>query len=489
MILWGISALSHDASITVVEDSNILFAGHSERYSKQKNDKHLNDGIREAAKKFGEPDKIIWFERPLIKKTRQAYSGEWDEITKPTPKTYLKQIGLNAPIEYVDHHQSHAAGGYFTSSFSDASILVCDAIGEWLTTSIWEAKGTSMRKIFTQSYPHSIGLFYSAITHRVGLKPNEEEYILMGMAAYGKPRFVESLRKDIIDISFAPNFELKRNLHKGCMDYLVDDIITEQDKYDLAASAQVIVEEYLINTVKWMRKNLSSSNLVLSGGVALNCVANSKIASQKIFDKLWIMPNPGDAGSSLGALAAYQNKHLNWESPYLGTNIDRPFLTREILRDLEVNKICAIANGKAEFGPRSLGNRALIADPRGSEIKDAVNSIKRRQKFRPFAPMVMQEFAHDFFEMPNEESPFMQFTAKCKTPNLLPAICHVDETSRVQTVTEQQNPNIYNLLKEFYHRTGCPILLNTSLNIKGQPLVDTWEDAEAFKAAHYVNVW
>ena len=489
MILWGISALSHDASITVVEDSNILFAGHSERYSKQKNDKYLNIGIKEAARKFGEPDKIIWFERPLVKKTRQLYSGEWDEVLNTMPKTYLNELGITAPIEYVDHHRSHAAGGYFTSSFSDASILVCDAIGEWLTTSIWEANGTTLRKVFSQSYPHSIGLFYSAITHRIGLKPNEEEYILMGMAAYGKPRFVESLRKDIINISFAPNFELKRNLHKGCMDYLVDDIVTEQDKYDLAASAQAVVEEYLVETVKWMRKNLTSNNLVLSGGVALNCVANSKISSLKIYDKLWIMPNPGDAGSSLGAIAAYQNKHLRWESPYLGTNIDRPFQTKSILQDLETNKICAIANGKAEFGPRSLGNRALIADPRGPEIKDTVNNIKRRQKFRPFAPMVMQEHANDFFDMPNEESPYMQFTAKCKTPNLLPAICHVDDSARVQTVTEEQNPNIYNLLKEFYHRTGCPILLNTSLNIKGQPLVDTWEDAEAFKATHNVNVW
>ncbi len=489
MTIWGISALSHDASISVVDGDDILFAGHAERYSRKKNDKFLHNLLIGEALKYGEPDSVIWFEKPLNKKLRQLASGEFSEVTSNWPSSYLEKVGIEAPIGYVDHHMSHAAGGYFTSGFSDASILVCDAIGEWATTTIWKACGKDFTKVFEQKYPHSIGLFYSAMTHRVGLKPNEEEYILMGMAAYGKPRFVNQIKRDLIDVSGAPHFECKRNLHLGCADWLAQDIQTEQDTYDLAASAQVIVEEYLIETSKWMAKNLPSANLVLAGGVALNCVANSKIAEQKLFDKIWIMPNPGDAGSSLGAIAAWKKEQLNWKSPYLGTNIDRPFRMEHVLEELSINKITAIANGRAEFGPRALGNRSLIADPRGGSIKDKVNDIKRRQRFRPFAPMVLEEHAHSIFDLPVAASPYMQFTAQCKYPTEFPAICHHDGSARVQTVNEQDNPQVYALLSEFFNRTGCPMLLNTSLNIKGQPLVDDWRDAKAFSKKYGVKVF
>ena len=495
MTIWGISALSHDAAITVVnEDNEIVFAGHSERYSKIKNDKFLNEGIIQDALQYGQPDKIVWFEKPLKKKMRQAAAGEWGEVVCQFPSSYLRDMGLKAKIEYVDHHESHAAGGYFTSGFSDASILVCDAIGEWSTTSIWEANGGTMKKVFERKYPHSIGLFYSAITHRIGLKPNEEEYILMGMAAYGTPRFYDAMIEDLIDISRAPHFELKRNLHMGCMDWLEDEIITDQDRYDIAASAQKVVEDYMVFTAFWIAMRMSSRNLVISGGVALNCVANEKIArmekfGRKFFDNVWIMPNPGDAGSSLGAIAAYKGQQLKWNGPYLGTNIDRPFDVDGIVNELLSSKIAAVANGRAEFGPRSLGNRALIADPRGGEIKDKVNEIKRRQKFRPFAPMIMEEYAHEFFDLPVDAVPYMQFTAPCKHPAAFPAICHVDNSARVQTVNEKQNPKVYALLKAWYLKTGCPMLLNTSLNIKGQPLVNTWEDAEEFSKRYNVKVF
>ena len=494
MAIWGISALSHDASITVVEDDKILFAGHAERYSKNKNDKFLHADLIKEANKYGEPDKIVWFEKPIKKKLRQAITGEWGEVKNSLPKKYLESCGLTSNIEYVDHHLSHACGGYFTSGFEHASILVVDAIGEFVTTSIWSATGSELKNIFSQKYPHSIGLFYSAITHRVGLKPNEEEFILMGMAAYGTPRFYDDILRDLIDINSAPYFEVKRNLHMGCLDWMADKIITDQDKYDLAASAQQVVEDYMLASAWWIASNLPFKNLVISGGVALNCVANEKIAAmakygKKIFNSVWIMPNPGDAGSSLGAVATSLGRKLKWEGPYLGTNIDRPFETQKILESIRTNKICALANGRAEFGPRALGNRSLIADPRGATIKDQVNDIKKRQRFRPFAPMVLEEFAHEFFDLPVESSPYMQFTAKCKTPELLPAICHADGSSRVQTVNKEQNENIYNLIREFYNRTGCPILLNTSLNVKGQPLVDTWQDAEDFKKKYNVEIF
>ena len=494
MAIWGISALSHDASITVVEDDKILFAGHAERYSKNKNDKFLHADLIKEANKYGAPDKIVWFEKPLKKKLRQAITGEWGEVKNSLPKKYLESCGLTSNIEYVDHHLSHACGGYFTSGFEHASILVVDAIGEFVTTSIWSATGSELKNIFSQKYPHSIGLFYSAITHRVGLKPNEEEFILMGMAAYGTPRFYDDILRDLIDINSAPYFEVKRNLHMGCLDWMADKIVTDQDKYDLAASAQQVVEDYMLASAWWIASNLPFKNLVISGGVALNCVANEKIAAmakygKKIFNSVWIMPNPGDAGSSLGAVATSLGRKLKWEGPYLGTNIDRPFETQKILESIRTNKICALANGRAEFGPRALGNRSLIADPRGATIKDQVNDIKKRQRFRPFAPMVLEEFAHEFFDLPVESSPYMQFTAKCKTPELLPAICHADGSSRVQTVNKEQNENIYNLIREFYNRTGCPILLNTSLNVKGQPLVDTWQDAEDFKKKYNVEIF
>ena len=227
------------------------------------------------------------------------------------------------------------------------------------------------------------------------------------------------------------------------------------------------------------------------GGVALNCVANSELF--RWYDNIHIMPNPGDAGSSLGAAALeYFNRtgnKVNWQTPYLGYTIAGNYPIQKALASLEKNEIFGIANGSAEFGPRALGNRSLMADPRGNEIKDRVNSIKHRQKFRPFAPVIMEEFVHEYFEMPNNTvSPYMQFVARCKKPTKFPAIIHHDGTSRVQTVNYEQHPGLYTLLKEFYKKTGCPMLLNTSLNIKGQPIVNDERDAELFAKKYGVPV-
>jgi len=243
------------------------------------------------------------------------------------------------------------------------------------------------------------------------------------------------------------------------------------------------------NLAKWAKSQVFSDNLILMGGVALNCVANEKIARLKIFDNIWIMPNPGDAGSSLGCILASEKKFVNWEHPYLGTNIERPLDVNRVVDALIDDKIIGVANGRAEFGPRALGNRSLIADPRGDDIKQKVNDIKKRQRFRPFAPIVLEEHAKQYFDMPVASSPYMQFTAQCRRPDLFPAICHVDGTSRVQTLTREQNPQIHAILVEFYKRTGCPIMLNTSLNIKGEPLVDTWDDALNFQKKYNVKIF
>lgn len=486
--IWGISALGHDASISVVKGTDILFAAHSERYSRIKNDSTLNKKIVDEALKYGRPDKIVWYEKPYKKKIRQAYSGQWNELFSENPVEHLKKFGIgNIDLEYVGHHLSHAAAGYFTSKFTDAAVVVIDAIGEWDTISIWDAKGDSIKKVKSISYPDSLGLLYSAMTQRVGLKPNEEEYILMGMAAYGTPKYYQDILNDFVENN-SYNFSLKENVHCGFPDWR-PDLNTEKDYMDLAASMQAVAEEVIMNIVSYTRTVIDSSNLVLMGGVALNCVANEKIARSGIYDNIWIMPNPGDAGSSLGCIAAYIGKQLNWTTPYLGTNIDTTLDINEVVTAIEEDKIIGIANGRAEFGPRSLGNRSLIADPRGTTIKEAVNNIKKRQQFRPFAPIILDSMAHLYFDMPVKTSPYMQFTAKCLYPEKFPAICHVDNSSRVQTLTYDQNPVFYSILEEFYKRTGCPMLLNTSLNIKGEPLVDTWEDAIMFQKKYNVKIF
>jgi carbamoyltransferase len=262
----------------------------------------------------------------------------------------------------------------------------------------------------------------------------------------------------------------------------------EQVQFDLAASAQAVVEERIFNYCKLAFKYTSSTNLVYQGGVALNCVANSMLYD--IFKNIWVMPNPGDAGSSLGAAALYYfeqtGKFVDWEGPYLGTNIEGKWPKEKFLESLGKGDIFGIANGKAEFGPRALGNRSLFADARGTEIKDKVNAIKRRQEFRPFAPIVLEEHARDWFDMPGGiiNSPYMSFVCKCLKPDVIPAVVHADGTSRVQTVNQYQHPDLYHAMRQWHAKTGCPVVLNTSLNIKGQPIVNTEQEALEF-AKHY----
>ena len=482
MLIWGISANSHDAAITVVQDKEILFASQSERYSGVKNDAHLNSDIVADAYRYGEPDEVVWYERPLMKSLRQLQAGQgW---VNNNAKQYVRNYGISAPVITVDHHHSHAAGSYYTSNFDEAAVLVIDAIGEFDTTTIWHGKGTKLEKKFSIKYPDSLGLWYSAMTQRVGLKPNEEEYILMGMAAYGDPlKYTAMILEDFFDSRHI--LKLNHNLHRGCM-WWRPELTTEQDMYDIAAATQFIYEMCFHDLVDEAKKLTGSKNLVLGGGCALNCVANS-IAFQ-YFERVWIMPNPGDAGNSLGAITAHQQEFLNWRGPYLGLDIGTKYPTEQLIETLQQDKIAGVAFGRAEFGPRALGHRSLLADPRGDDIKDQVNAIKKRQKFRPFAPAILAEHAHEYFHMPTAESPYMQYTAMCKHPLAFPAIIHADGTSRVQTVSKTDSPDFYDFLQAWYHETGCPMVLNTSLNIKGKPMVNTTEDAKAFEQMYNVPV-
>jgi carbamoyltransferase len=470
MIILGINETSHDASISLIKDGEILFAGHAERYSKQKNDWYNNKEIILDALNYGTPDAIAYYEKPLLKKSRMMLHGgasDW----KPT---FL----IDVPVHYFKHHYSHAAAGYYTSAFSDAVIVVLDAIGEYNTSTIWVGEGNKIRLKYKQNYSVSFGLFYSAFTQLIGLMPNQEEYIMMGMAAYGDwKRYYKE-----VDEYFPSYDKQKYNFHQGINDWGM--IITEQDRFDIAAAVQVVYEQRLNQFMRMAKSLTGKNNLVFMGGCALNSSANTLLWN--IFDMIWIMPNPGDAGSSLGAAAALYGKHLDWKTPYLGYDLGGEYPVQQIVDGILKEGIVAVASGKAEYGPRALGNRSILADPRDPNIKDKVNLIKQRELFRPFAPVVMEECASKWFDM-DFTSPYMQYTVKCLQPEKIPSVVHADGTSRVQTVNKDQHRGLWRTINKFYLQTGVPILLNTSLNIKGQPLLNDkndiikWEKEYNFK--------
>ena len=491
----GISTGFHDSAISLIDNTgNILFAGHSERYTKQKHDKNLSmDIVTDMLSYSTSHDiEIHYYERPLMKYFRQLYSGEKPALANILAKHIIGEELLHKitdrhgdKVHTHNHHLSHAAAGFQTSPYNDATVVVIDAIGEFDTISIynaWYENGIAKyKKLWGRYYPNSIGLFYSAMTKRAGLKPLDEEYILMGMATYGNTRPLREMSNTLIE-SFS-DVRFKQNLHIG----VPDDFVKGADEMDIAHSTQVIVEQMIMSVISKARMLGGSKNLVYGGGVALNCLANRLLG--EYYDNIWIIPNPGDAGSSLGAAALGYGKQLNWTDSYLGHNIPGVYPVNKLLDHLTTSGIVGVASGRAEFGPRALGHRSLLADPRGSEIKDKVNEIKRRQKFRPFAPVILEEYADTYFDMPKgfSNSRYMQVISRCRVPELFPAIVHYDNTSRVQTVPKDGS-GIRELLEKWYVLTGCPMLLNTSLNIRGEPMVNDRSDADRFEKLYNVPV-
>ena len=471
MIILGINETSHDASVSLIKDEEILFAAHAERYSKNKNDWYNNKEIILDALNYGTPDAIAYYENPLLKKSRMILHGGSSDWKPKFP--------INVPVYYFKHHYSHAAAGYYTSPFNNACIVVLDAIGEFNTSTIWIGDGNNIKLKYKQNYPVSFGLFYSAFTKLIGLMPNQEEYIMMGMAAYGDwKRYYKEVNE------YFPSYSnQKYNFHKGITDWGMP--ITEQDRFDIAAAVQVVYEQRLNDFMRMAHYITGNNNLVFMGGCALNSKANTILWD--VFKDIWIMPNPGDSGSSLGAAAALYGKHLNWKGPYLGHELGGKYPVDKILNDLVVNKVAAVATGRAEYGPRSLGNRSILADPRDPNIKEVVNSIKQREKFRPFAPVVLEEYASEWFDM-NYSSPYMQFTPRCLRPEIIPSVVHKDGTSRVQTVNKSQHEGLYLLLQKWYDLTGTPVLLNTSLNIKGQPILNDLKDIEDWQEKYKYSI-
>ena len=347
-IVYGISAGFHDSALTITQGENILFASHSERFSKKKHDKDLSeDMLSYAIDNFGKPDQIAYYENHTKKKMRQFRSGENYNIFRSNPtKEVLKKFNLDkTSFTSYDHHMSHAAAGFQTSSFDHATVVVIDAIGEFDCISIWDARydhhGLSnyydgdyngpikYTKLWSSKYPHSIGLFYSAFTKHVGLEPMEEEYIMMGMSAYGDPKYVDDIKNKYVLNDY--DIQFKENLHIG-IDPTFLDAAHHTRKIDIAASVQTITEQMICSVMSRAAMIGNSYNLVFMGGVALNCLANRLLGNY--FENIWVMPNPGDAGSSLGACALHYGKQMSWQGPYLGYNIDRPYPVNDLIYQL-----------------------------------------------------------------------------------------------------------------------------------------------------------
>ena len=449
MIKWGTTFGSHDGALAVFQDDKLVFASDAERWSRKKNDPVIPDNlIKYAEDNWGEPDEVYFYEDHILKNQRRRFAGQVPQTNR-----------FKYPIRYCNHHLSHARYGYWTSSFVDCTVLVVDAIGEWDTLTQWKVINGNFTKQKSWRYPKSIGLFYSAMTQAAGWKPNEEEYILMGASAVKKHKIENyNIVKEL--------WNNDANFHTG--------ININFDKFEIASIAQEIYEEEF----KKIIDEIKDDNLVFVGGCALNVSANRFLTKFNTF----IPCNPGDGGSAIGCVI---DKKIP-ANAYLGYEIPGEYPVTEIIQELKQNHMVGVAKGRAEFGPRALGNRSFLADPSLLDMKDRINQVKGREEFRPFAPMILKEDADTYFDS-GIPSPFMNTIRKAKSETIekYPSVVHLDGTSRLQEVTEEPHRT---LLQEWKKETGCPMLLNTSLNIKGEPIVNTEEDARRFQNNNNITV-
>ena len=440
-------------------------------------------------------------------------------------KNDIKKLlkGFEGEIIFPEHHLSHAAHAFYTSPFEESALLTIDGVGEWSTTSYGYANNNSVKITNDLRWPHSLGLFYSAFTYFLGFKVNEGEYKLMGLSSYGKPRYYDLIMENLVDVK--PDGSIHLNMEYFAFTY--DKIMTnnkfsklfgiepksnnektEQVHFDIGASAQKVLEDVILKMVSHIHKKTKTKNLCIGGGVALNGVANYKVLSEGPFENIHIPPSPGDAGSAVGAAQyLYHVYHKNSknlidntqrikENIYVGPSYDdeeikffldsknipyKSFDTKTLLQKtaqlIADGNVVGWYQGKMEWGPRALGNRSILGDPRRADMKDILNQkIKHRESFRPFAPSIMEEFASEYFEM-NVPSPYMLMVSPVKKPMQIPAVTHVDGTGRLQTVSKESNELYYNLINEFYKITGVPVIINTSMNVMGEPIVNTPKQA------------
>ena len=551
MRILGLSCYYHDSAAALLSDGEIIAAAEEERFTRKKHDSSFpNQSIlyclNYSKLKLTDIDAIVFYDKPLLKFDRlletflSSVPSGFRAFVRTMPiwlkdKLYLKKklrdelreidqsLGKDIPIYFSEHHLSHAASAFYPSPFNEAAIMCIDGVGEWASTSCWVGEGNQINPLFQIDFPHSLGLLYSTFTGFLGFTVNSGEYKMMGLAPYGRPHFVDLIKKELIHIFEDGSYQLnmqhfdfvsdnKMYRHSfsylfNCLPRLPNEPIKQVHK-DIAASIQKVLEECILNLAKELKKETNSKNLVLAGGVALNCVANGMLLKSKLFEKIWIQPASGDSGGALGcALAFYfiekklqRNVQKNFQKgSLLGPEfnfyeiktildnyscryeiyLDSVELDEVLVRDhLIHSKVVGFFQGRLEFGPRALGSRSIIGDARDKKMQSLMNlKIKKRESFRPFAPIVLKEHVCEYFDWESEnESPYMLFTAQTKNLNL-PAVTHVDGSARLQIVDADIHPRLHQLLSIFYSYTQCPVLINTSFNVRGEPLVLTPFDA------------
>lgn len=548
MNIIGISAGYHDSACSLISDGALVAAVEEERFSRVKNDRALPRQafrycLRAGGLSIADIDCVAYYEDPALKLGRQVWMSLLPELgaerrqtlvrrlLRPPPQNAIRQVlGYEGPIETVNHHLSHAASSYFCSGYEEAAILTVDGVGDWPTTTYSRARGLHIERLESVDFPDSLGLFYSAVTAYLGFEVNEGEYKIMGLAPYGKPAYLEQLRQTI-----APGSDGQYRLDMKYYGFMHEDRMysdefaallgrpprtpgspLEQFHSDVARSAQVLLEEVLLAKVRYLHERAPSENLCMAGGVALNVAANGRILREGPFKRLFVQPAAGDAGAAVGAAAAAYARNTArrpLQAPLrnvlLGPSVEseeirrllegstaqfedfrhrEPELLGCVVEHLLAGKVIGWFHGRCEFGPRALGARSILADPRRPEMRDRINaSVKKRESFRPFAPSVLEEEQSRHFDL-RHSSPFMLETCQVTSALELPAITHVDGSARVHTVSAADNPRFWRLLQEFHRRSGCPILLNTSFNMRGEPIVCNAVDALACFAASSIDI-
>jgi carbamoyltransferase len=537
-VILGISSHYHDAAAALVIDGQLVAAAQEERFTRRKHDPGFPTRAVEQCFRMGDVTAadvthVGFYDKPFLKFERllssylRHFPRGFRSFREAMPLWFGNKLWIRrqirsalddgVPVLFNEHHMSHAASAFLVSPFEEAAILTLDGVGEWATATMGIGRGTQIELRREIRFPHSIGLLYSAMTHFVGFKVNSGEYKLMGLAPNGEPTFVEQLR-EVIDIredgSFSLNmayfdFDWALRMANHRWDALFGGTRREpeseltQRHADLARSMQVIVEEVMLKSARHLRETTGMRHLCLAGGVALNCVANGRILREAGFDDIWIQPGAGDAGGAIGVAFSIWNSalghprgfvmtHAHWGPEFDDDEIGA-FLTGRGARSERLDEgalfkrtgqmiadglVVGWFQGRMEFGPRALGARSILADARDPGMKDRLNEkIKLREGFRPFAPAVLEEDVSGWFEI-DRPSPFMLLTAQVREDRrTIPSVTHVDGSARLQTVSRDTNPRFHGLISAFKRLTGCPVIINTSFNIRGEPIVCTPEEA------------